>query len=136
MTLSIKRSVNAERFNSHGSRVEDVSIDVSVTPNGQTVFLHVNGEKRSQRFALLRTAWDELVPLTPKWYGRTSFAVCREHSGEALVAMAGLPVYVKPLTKEHHEYYHCTCKAPAEFLLIELSGRYEEHGSRPVRDKS
>jgi hypothetical protein len=127
MTLPISNEIGAERFNTLGRRVENVDIQVSIRPSRGNVYLHVKGEKREQQFVMNRASWDKIAPPTAK-DGGARYAVCQEHGGDALYEMGNKPVYLRRIPNDD-EMFHCHCGKFADFVLIELSGQYTEHGT-------
>ena len=53
------------------------------------------------------------------------YAVCARHAGEALAWMENLPVFVRRIPAPD-DTATCSCRQPADFILIELSGVF--HG--------
>lgn len=114
------RSVGAERYDTHGRRVENV--DVAVNALSPSVHLHVTGEKRSQHFRLTEASWLEIARLQ---LGEKRYAVCWAHMADAVRVFVGLNAHMRELPG-NGDFGTCHCGEPANVYFMEVLGKLDQ----------
>jgi hypothetical protein len=71
------KTVTAERFDTHGRRIEDVMLTVNVPEPGTTVFLHIDNGVIPKDYSIPIEDWRELMTAVPEE------GVSDEHAGHA-----------------------------------------------------
>lgn len=114
------RTVGAERFDTHGRRVEEV--DISLNVFSERAFLTIDGKKRSQQFAMNRASWLEIARLQ---LGKKRYAVCWAHMADAVRVFVGLNAHMRELPADAN-YGTCHCGEPANVYFMEVEGKLDQ----------